>query len=375
MRRIGRHRRKKEKIKQKAIIICVFVFLLIMTSGYAAFSTNITFHAKGNIKEPSRVIKSWVKNETGDFHTDFYRNRIVTVTFLDNNKIPSNAIESWNVSEDQKHGSVKAWIVQNDEDNTKYDLYIGAKDGVIANPNSTRLFSDFREVTSINFNNNFDTSNVTDMSYMFAWCTNIETIDISSFNTSNVIYMQNMFSMYDNNNFTVIENKLSNIILGDNFDTQNVTNIVQMFAGCENLTQINVENWNTSNINNISSVFAYCSSLINLDLSKWDTSKVTNMDWLFDECNNLEEVNLSNFNTENVTSMYQMFQGCHNLEKVNLCSFNTQNVSNSISMFYDTPKLKAVYVGSGWTLESTEENGMFAYSNISDVTKGQCETN
>ena len=213
------------------------------------------------------------------------------------------------------------------------------------------------------------------MSYMFAWCTNIETIDISSFNTSNVIYMQNMFSMYDNNNFTVIENKLSNIILGDNFDTQNVTNIVQMFAGCEKLTQINVENWNTSNINNISSVFAYCSSLINLDLSKWDTSKVTTMAWLFDECNNLEEVNLSNFNTENVTSMYQMFQGCHNLEKVNLCSFNTQNVSNSISMFYDTPKLKAVYVGSGWTLESTEENGMFAYSNISDVTKGQCETN
>ena len=313
MRRIGRHRRKKEKIKQKAIIICVFVFLLIMTSGYAAFSTNITFHAKGNIKEPSRVIKSWVKNETGDFHTDFYRNRIVTVTFLDNNKIPSNAIESWNVSEDQKHGSVKAWIVQNDEDNTKYDLYIGAKDGVIANPNSTRLFSDFREVTSINFNNNFD--------------------------------------------------------------TQNVTNIFQMFAGCENLTQINVENWNTSNINNISSVFAYCSSLINLDLSKWDTSKVTTMAWLFDECNNLEEVNLSNFNTENVTSMYQMFQGCHNLEKVNLCSFNTQNVSNSISMFYDTPKLKAVYVGSGWTLESTEKNGMFAYSNISDVTKSQCETN
>ena len=43
-------RRKREKRKQKIIIIIVFLFLIIMTSGYAAFSTNITFHAKGNIK-------------------------------------------------------------------------------------------------------------------------------------------------------------------------------------------------------------------------------------------------------------------------------------------------------------------------------------
>ena len=363
-------RRKREKRKKKIIIISVFLFLIIMTSGYAAFSTNITLHAKGNIKEPSRVIKAWLENETGDFHTDFYRHRIVTVTFLDNNKIPSNAVESWNVSEDQKHGSVKAWVVQNSEDNTKYDLYIGAKNGVIANPKSSRLFSDFRELKSINFNNNFDTSNVTDMSYMFAWCTNIETIDISSFSTSNVTSMKNMFNMYDNNNNTVINNKLTNIIFGDNFDTSNVTDIFQMFTGCENLMQIDVENWNTSNVRNMNSTFAYCKMLTTLDLSKWNTSKVIIMAWLFDECDKLIELDISNFNTENVTSIYQMFKGCHNLEELNLCSFNTQNISNSVSMFYDTPKLKAVYVGSGWTLENTGE--MFNYSNISQVTTGMC---
>ena len=43
-------RRKREKEKNKIIIISVFLFLIIMTSGYAAFSTNITLIAKGNIK-------------------------------------------------------------------------------------------------------------------------------------------------------------------------------------------------------------------------------------------------------------------------------------------------------------------------------------
>lgn len=43
-------RRKREKVKNKIIIISVFLFLIIMTSGYAAFSTNITINAKGNIK-------------------------------------------------------------------------------------------------------------------------------------------------------------------------------------------------------------------------------------------------------------------------------------------------------------------------------------
>ena len=43
-------RRKREKVKKKIIIISAFLFLIIMTSGYAAFSTNISLHAKGNIK-------------------------------------------------------------------------------------------------------------------------------------------------------------------------------------------------------------------------------------------------------------------------------------------------------------------------------------
>ena len=36
-----------------------------------------------------------------------------------------------------------AWVIPNSEDSTKYDLYIGANDGVIANENSSYLFGKF----------------------------------------------------------------------------------------------------------------------------------------------------------------------------------------------------------------------------------------
>ena len=41
-------RRKRENQKKRIIIISVFLCLIIMASGYAVFSTNITFYVKGN---------------------------------------------------------------------------------------------------------------------------------------------------------------------------------------------------------------------------------------------------------------------------------------------------------------------------------------
>lgn len=56
MRRIGRQRRKKQN---KILIIGSLSLLLFLCVGYAAFSTNISLKAKGNIKDKSRVIQAW----------------------------------------------------------------------------------------------------------------------------------------------------------------------------------------------------------------------------------------------------------------------------------------------------------------------------
>ena len=58
---MGKYRKtRKQKNKQKKIIIISALSLLLMiTVGYAAFQTNLTITAKGNIKEKSRVIRVW----------------------------------------------------------------------------------------------------------------------------------------------------------------------------------------------------------------------------------------------------------------------------------------------------------------------------
>ena len=77
---------------------------------------------------------------------------------------------------------------------------------------------------------NLNTNNVTDISYMFACCRELKTINISSFNTSKVINMSYLFgssNYFHNSSLTSLDIS--------NFDTSNVTNMEKMFIGCESL--------------------------------------------------------------------------------------------------------------------------------------------
>ena len=360
---MGKYRKtRKQKNKQKKIIIIsALSLLLLITVGYAAFQTNLTITAKGNIKEKSRVIQVWDDTSQTDFHTDFYKQNIVSATFLDNASVPSNATESWNVSEDKENGGVKAWVIPNNEDNTKYDLYIGAKDGVIANENSMGLFYNFTAIKSINFNNNFDTSYVTNMYGMFYNCTSLTSLDLSSFNTSNVTDMYGMF----NNCSSLTTLDLST------FDTRNVTSMQAMFDKCYSLTDLNISNFDTSNVTTMAWMFAHVPAT-SLNVSGFDTSKVTDMKGMFIHCSNLTSLDLSGFNTSQVTTMRQMFQNCESLTELDLCSFDTRKMTDFWGAFAYMFKVQYVLVGPNWTTANADTTNMFIGSRISSVTTGQC---
>ncbi len=430
MRRIGRHRRRK---LNRIIVLSAFCLLFVITAGYAAFSTNISLHVKGNILEGTRVIQEWDENSQTDFHSDFYKQNIVSITFLNNNNVPENAVESWNVSEDKERGTVKAWVVPNSSDSSKYDLYIGAKGKVIANENSGYVFYDFRGVKEINFDNNYDTSNATNMTNLFRNCTSLTEIDLSSFDTSNVTNMSAMFTMWKNQN---LDNNLQKIIFGSNFNTSKVTTMRGMFTNCNKIKDIDLSMFDTSNVTDMYNMFCECNSLEYLDVSNFNTNKVTNMEGMFQGCMSLTTldvstfdtsnvtkmssmfsmagsdrtmdsatsklitIDVSNFNTSKVTSMAGMFQYNKSLKEIkgledfdtsnvvnmnamfsrlqsikelNLCSFNTSKVTDMAYMFDYGYKLEHVYVGAGWNTSNViNSTGMWGMSNISDVTRGQC---
>ena len=71
-----------------------------------------------------------------------------------------------------------------------------------------------------------------------------------------------------------------------------VTSIVRVFDHCTNLESVDVTNWNTQGISNFNSIFGHCESLLSLDLSGWNTRRVSNAREMFylDECYALKKV-------------------------------------------------------------------------------------
>ena len=193
------------------------------------------------------------------------------------------------------------------------------------------MFCDCHSLTSLNLSN-FNTANVTKMGGMFDECSSLTSLNLSSFNTSNVTDMHMMF--YDCNSLTGLN--LSN------FNTSNVTNMQGMFGYCSSLTSLNLSNFNTSNVTNMDGMFYRCSSLTSLNLSSFNTANVTNMEWMFADCSSLTSLNLSNFNTSNVTTMYYMFAYCSNLTSIDLYNFNTSNVNDMRYMFRDCTRLTSL---------------------------------
>ena len=122
---------------------------------------------------------------------------------------------------------------------------------VVAPENSNYLFStstvgkDLTNVTEIEGLSQLDTSNVTDMSYMFFGMSSVTSLDVSSFDTSNVTTMSYMF--YGMSSVTGLD--------VSNFDTSNVTTMGYMFKGMGSVTSLDVSNFDTSNVTDMTDMF------------------------------------------------------------------------------------------------------------------------
>ena len=305
----------------------------------------------------TNLMRSYTENSQLDYHNDEYREKITSIEILNNKNVPSEAVQSWDVSERQD-GSVMAWIVNDTENEGYYKLYIGGDGGVVANPDSSTLFSQFINVKTIDLSN-LDASHVTDMNYMFDGNSNLENINFgNNFDTSKVTDMHSMFNWCTS---------LTNLNLSV-FNTSNVANMNNMFNHCTSLANLNISTFNTSKVTDMNSMFNECNSLVNLDLSSFNTSNVTNMSYMFNHCTSLTDLNLSTFNTSKVTDMNSIFTECSSLTNLDLSSFDTSNVTNMNYMFYGATNLQNIYVGSKWSTDGTSTYLMFNNCGTDHVT-------
>ena len=171
-----------------------------------------------------------------------------------------------------------------------------------ARPTSTcRWFSNMYNLTSIEGIEYLNTSEVTNMAYMFSYCESLTSLDLSSFDTRNVMYMEGMF--YECSSLTSLD--LSS------FNTENVKSFKEMFFDCVGLNSMDLSNFDTRNAESMNGMFLECSGLTSLDLSSFNTAKVTDMSYMFDFCRNLVTVYVGDeWSTTAVTNSSGMFSDC-----------------------------------------------------------------
>ena len=165
----------------------------------------------------------------------------------------------------------------------------------------------------------FNTGNVTDMSSMF-YGSSATSLNLSSFDTSNVTDMNDMFYY-----------SKSTVLDLSSFDTGKVTNMSRMFEGSNATTIKGLEKFNTNKVTNMRVMFGD-SKATSLDLSSFNTSKVTDMSWMFSGSSAITIKGLEKFNTSNVKSMDSMFDHS-SATSLDLSSFDTSKVSNMGAMF------------------------------------------
>ena len=211
--------------------------------------------------------------------------------------------------------------------------------------------------------NNLVTNKVSDMSYMFNKCASLKKIIFpSSFNTKKVEKM----------NFMFLEClALSDIQFSPIFQTDNVATMRGMFKKCFNLKNIDLEYFTAEKLLDMGYMFDQCTSLEKISFNnKFNTFLVSNMIYLFNECNHLKEINLSFFNTEKVDFLNFMFCGCNQLENIDLSPFKVKETIQMTNMFKNCENLKSIDISSFKLVNNNSKiNNMFDNSNKIDKIK------
>lgn len=223
---------------------------------------------------------------------------------------------------------------------------------------ASRMFQSFNfkgNLTSWDFLKNLNTTSVEDMSWMFskAYAKDTEKLDFTkfpNFKTSSVTTMRGMFQ--DAQGIKSID--------VSSFDTSNVKDMSEMFNQC-GLTEIDLSNFKTQNVTSMSSMFEASPSLKSVTFANNWGPICTNMMKMFNNCRVIESLDLSTFEIKEVIYMNYMFGSCASMKTVTLpADMDTTKVTNMSNMFYYCMSLERVDISQLDIGASTRVSSMFS---------------
>jgi len=210
-------------------------------------------------------------------------------------------------------------------------------------------------ITKVVFDPTFANARPTTCKDWFKGCMKLTNIEgIKYLNTSQVTDMQFMF-------YTCLRLQTPDF---SGFDTQKVTNMYSMFDSCYSFESLDISNFNTSEVTNMSYMFSNCHALTSLDLSHFNTAKVFDMSSMFNHCSELLSVNLSGFDTRKVRYTEDMFNFCSSLKTLDLSSFDTREKVGYLKMggmFSDCRSLTTIFVSDKFVIGADDKGDAMFY--------------
>ena len=249
------------------------------------------------------------------------------------------------------------------------------------------MFQNCENLRIINGINEWDTSNVTNMSNMFYNCRSLESLDLSSFKTSNVDNMWDMFSDCENlkelnlSSFEIKENCCPNYMLNNcrklhtlRLDNCNEDTIRKIIESDSFPTGEAEDNWGETrkiyclekNVANLTApdgwVFVdwetgeeiapeeiplYQVGQFQRDTTLTEVRTMVNeshpdLGSMFDSCTNLVSVNTNDWNVVAVTNMDYMFYNCTSLTELNLSDWILNAAVTTYNMFAGCTSLHTI---------------------------------
>lgn len=273
-----------------------------------------------------------------------------------------------------KDGSVMAWL-----DGTTF--YVSSQRSgvpVQANADSSYMFQNKSNLTTIKFGDDFDCSTAVNMSYMFYYCKSLTSVDVESLCTSSATNMNGVFWHCDvlesitfgpgwtTENVTLMSEfvrycyKLTSLDLS-RFETKNVQYMNGFFSDCLVLESITFgDGWDVGEVINMSHMFYRCKALKSLDLSRFSkSSKVLYMDYMFSDCIALTELDVTPLDTSSVIIIDHMFYNMTSVKRLDCSGFDTSHLSNFSYMFGNCTALEEVNVSGFTTAGATNLSYMF----------------
>ena len=150
-------------------------------------------------------------------------------------------------------------------------------------------------------------------------------------------------------------------------DISELDDLLGVFFKLYNMEYVDISGWDTSNVTTMADMFYYCTKLKKIiGIENLDVSKLRCANSMFYGCENLIELDLTNWNPISLQRAWSMFDDCSNLKIIkNIENWQLPNIMDVSSMFYDCTKLDVDL--SNWDLTNVKDylkKGIVDYSGI-----------